>query len=120
MAACSQVVVGSGEASDRAVDDGAGSERGRGRPGARLEREPGIQVAAEFQRGELIESYPALLPVRIAAVSESKSEVADQRRETPASSSGAIHIEPPGRAVISVECGADVALLRSILESLRK
>ena len=33
---------------------------------------------------------------------------------------GAIHIEFPGRAMISVECGADPALLRSILESLRK
>jgi hypothetical protein len=36
------------------------------------------------------------------------------------SSSGSIHIEFPGRALISVESGADAALLRSILESLRK
>jgi hypothetical protein len=33
---------------------------------------------------------------------------------------GAIHIELSGRATISVESGADSALLRSILESLRK
>jgi len=33
---------------------------------------------------------------------------------------GAIHIEFPGRAMISVESGADPALLRAILESLRK
>lgn len=33
---------------------------------------------------------------------------------------GAIHIEFPGRAMISVESGADPILLRSILESLRK
>jgi hypothetical protein len=33
---------------------------------------------------------------------------------------GSIHIEFPGRAVISVESGADPSLLRSILESLRK
>jgi hypothetical protein len=33
---------------------------------------------------------------------------------------GSIHIEFPGRAMISVESGADPALLRSILESLRK
>lgn len=32
--------------------------------------------------------------------------------------SGAIHIEFPGRAAISVERGADRALLRTILESL--
>jgi hypothetical protein len=36
------------------------------------------------------------------------------------SSGGAIHIELPGKAVISVECGADPVLVRSILESLRK
>jgi hypothetical protein len=33
---------------------------------------------------------------------------------------GAIHIEFPGRAMISVESGADAVLVRSILESLRK
>jgi hypothetical protein len=32
--------------------------------------------------------------------------------------SAAIHIEFPGRAAISVERGADCALLRTILESL--
>jgi len=35
-------------------------------------------------------------------------------------SSGAIHIELPGRAVISVESGADMRLLRTVLESLRQ
>jgi len=34
--------------------------------------------------------------------------------------SGAIHIELPGRAAISVERGADRALLRTILESLSR
>jgi hypothetical protein len=33
---------------------------------------------------------------------------------------GAIHIELTGRANISVESGADPALLRCVLESLRK
>jgi transposase len=74
----------------------------------------------EFERGELIESYPALLPVTIAAASEPKNEVAEQRRETRASSSGAIRIELPGRAMISVESGADDSLVRAVLESLRK
>jgi hypothetical protein len=41
------------------------------------------------------------------------------RRQQPATS-GSIHIEFPGRAMISVESGADPALLRSILEILRK
>jgi transposase len=35
------------------------------------------------------------------------------------SSTGSIHIEFPGRAAIWVESGADVSLLRSILEILR-
>jgi hypothetical protein len=34
--------------------------------------------------------------------------------------SGCIHIELQGRALISIESGADPALLRTILESLRK
>jgi len=34
--------------------------------------------------------------------------------------SGSIHIEFPGKAMISVERGADAMLVRSILESLRK
>ena len=38
----------------------------------------------------------------------------------PAQPSGAIHIELPGRAAISVERGADRALLRTILESLSR
>jgi len=38
----------------------------------------------------------------------------------PAAPTGAIHIEVPGRATISVEHGADSSLLRTILESLRQ
>jgi transposase len=69
-----------------------------------------------FDRGELVESCSALLPVTVSA-----SEASDEPEEAPqASSGGAIHIELPGRAMISVESGADPALLRSILESLRK
>jgi hypothetical protein len=40
-----------GEASDRAVDDGAGCERGRGGASAWCEREPGIQVATCIRAG---------------------------------------------------------------------
>jgi len=104
----------------------------------RLTMEPGARVAEvarahglnanqvfkwrrAFERGELTESCSALLlPVTIAATSESKEEVADERCELPPSSSGSIHIELPGRAVISVESGADHVLIRTILESLRK
>ena len=118
--------------------DGDASRRGRRRRPAseklqivRLTMEPGASVAEiarahgvnanqvfawrrAFERGELSEPSVALIPVTI-----SNSE--DERRESEAvvpSAGGAIHIELPGRALISVESGADLVLLRSILESL--
>jgi hypothetical protein len=38
----------------------------------------------------------------------------------PQATCGSSHIEFPGRALISIESGADATLLRSVLESLRK
>ncbi len=73
-----------------------------------------------LERGELIESYSALLPVTVSTPSERASEVVEPLRETSGSSAGAIHIELPGRALISVESGADDCLVRAVLESLRK
>ena len=74
-----------------------------------------------FERGELVEPVSgstALLPVTVSAACESPMRKALPQKEP--STSGSIHIELPGRALISVESGADAALLRSILESLRK
>jgi len=74
-----------------------------------------------FERGELVEpdsGTTALLPVTLTAVCESPIRRAAPQEQP--STSGAIHIELPGRALISVESGADAALLRSILEGLRK
>jgi transposase len=74
-----------------------------------------------FERGELTEPYSestALLPVTVSAPSEAVTREASAQ-PLPATS-GSIHIEFPGRASISVECGADPILLHSILESLRK
>ena len=65
----------------------------------------------DFERGELSEPVSAsasLLPVVLSGAS------------MPQTTSGSIHIEFPGRALISIESGADATLLRSILESLRK
>jgi transposase len=73
-----------------------------------------------LERGELIESYSALLPVTVSTPSQSESEVLEQQRETSGSSAGAIHIELPGRALISIESGADGSLVRAVLESLRQ
>ena len=74
-----------------------------------------------FERGELLDSAAsstALLPVTVAA--PSKTEIWEPPAQQPPAASGSIHIEFPGRASISVECGADPILLHSILESLRK
>jgi transposase len=74
-----------------------------------------------FERGELVDSTApctALLPVTVAASSE--AEIQKSARKQQPATSGSIHIEFSGRAMISVESGADPALLRSILESLRK
>ena len=67
-----------------------------------------------FERGELSESSVALIPVKL---SNSIEEKRAPEVVVPAAG-GAIHIELPGRAVISVERGADPTLLRTLLESL--
>jgi transposase len=75
-----------------------------------------------FKRGGFVESAgsTALLPVVMVAAPESSEQEQGASTAEPATGSGAIHIEFPGRVVISVERGADAALLRSVLESLRK
>ena len=75
------------------------------------------------ERGELVEPATistALLPVTLSASSETAIATREAGAKEQPTAGGAIHIEFPGRAMISVECGADPALLRSILESLRK
>ena len=60
----------------------------------------------EFERGEWSEPVSAsasLLPVVLSG------------GDKPQTSSGCIHIELQGRALISIESGADPALLRTIL-----
>ena len=69
-----------------------------------------------FERGELSESSVALIPV---SVSNSEDEKREPEVVAPATG-GAIHIELPDRALISVESGANPTLLRTLLESLRQ
>jgi transposase len=73
-----------------------------------------------FERGELIETCSAWLPVTVSSPAEFEDEVAEQATPIQAASSGAIHIELPGPTLISVESGADHILIRAILESLQK
>jgi transposase len=60
----------------------------------------------------------ALLPVVVSHGDE--VEKRSTQEEQQASACGTIHVELPGRALISVEGRADAVLLRAILESLRK
>jgi transposase len=69
-----------------------------------------------YERGELNESCTALIPVTVSSAEDEGGET----EAAATSAGGAIHIEFPGRAVISGESGADPVLLRSILESLRQ
>ena len=73
-----------------------------------------------FERGELTEPNAGLLPVVVSSLSGPEIEPAEPLPQTQATSSGSIHIELPGRAMISVESGADHVLIRAILESLCK
>ena len=75
-----------------------------------------------LKRGELNEAAgsTALLPVILSAPSVAADASDQVDAKEPPAPGGAIHIEFPGRAMISVERGADPVLLRSILESLRK
>jgi hypothetical protein len=76
-----------------------------------------------LKRGELNEPTAAptsLLPATVSGSCEASNSTADVDAKEHPRSGGAIRIEFPGRAVISVESDADPALFRSVLESLRK
>ena len=73
-----------------------------------------------FERGELIESCTALLPVTVTTPSEPENDAAQEPGSDQEPKGGSIHIEFPGRAMISVERGADRSLVRAVLESLQK
>lgn len=89
---------------------------------ARVARKHGINANQVFQwrrlyrEGRLSGERPCathLLPVTISEGAEISL------RESLGSGAGAIHIEFPGRALVSVEGRVDPALVRSVLESLR-
>jgi transposase len=59
----------------------------------------------------------SLLPVVVATSGE---QIRERCREPKAAgATGAIHIEFPGRAAITAESGANIDLLRTVIESLR-
>ena len=93
---------------------------------ARVARAHGVNANQVFQwrriyRDGLLGGEPQngmkLLPVMVSDDAELAQRV---QPEAVTFRVGAIHIELPGRAMISVEIGADPTLLRCVLESLRK
>lgn len=92
---------------------------------ARVAREHGVnanqvfQWRYEYRKGILPprtkEARAELLPVTLAP--EPSSAIVPEIT-APASPSGSIHIELPGRALVNIESGVDAALVRAILESL--
>lgn len=78
-----------------------------------------FQWRRAYRQGLLsdMDGTASLLPVVIAG--EHRSVEERYSEPLPSSSSGSIHIELPGRAVVSVEHGADTRLVRAVLESLR-
>jgi IS66 Orf2 like protein len=106
--ACSQVAIGCREATDRRADVTAGRERGFGGYGTRSEREPVFKWRRPFERGEVSEPGVAstgLIPVAVCAGCDSAASSSDAyERPTPPAF---IHIEFPGRALISIESGVD-------------
>ena len=75
----------------------------------RYERRKGVGWAASESRTEL-------LPVTVTA--EPDNVMAPREASPALTPSGSIHIELPGRALVSVESGVDPVLVRAILGSL--
>jgi transposase len=90
---------------------------------ARVAREHGVnanqvfQWRHEYRKGALWagkEARAELMPVTLAV----EPNCAMQAVVAPPVPSGSIHIELPGRALVSVESGVDAALVRAVLGSL--
>jgi transposase len=94
---------------------------------ARVAREHGVnanqvfQWRYEYRKGTLTASEKTkkteLLPVTVAAES---CRVFVSEAPASASSTGSIHIELPGRALVTVEGRVDTALARAVLEILAR
>lgn len=78
-----------------------------------------FQWRYEYRKGILPprakEARAELLPVTLAA---EPSRAIVPEITAPASPSGSIDIELPGRALVNIESGVDAALVRAVLESL--
>ena len=71
-----------------------------------------------WERGELTDGHAALLPVTVSSSVEPENKTPALPSHEQLPGGGSIHIELPGRALISVEHGADPDLVRCILQSV--
>jgi transposase len=91
---------------------------------ARVSQAEGVNANQVFAwrralgRGELVERGSELAGLLLVAVTAETD--AGQRSSPATGAAGSIHIELQGRALLSIECGADPVLVRVILESLCK
>jgi len=75
----------------------------------------------QYHAGDLslpVDSPTNFLPVVISDASESREEIPAE--ETAKRSGGLIHVEFPGRALVSIEGGVDPALASAVLERLMR
>jgi len=98
-------------------------------PGASVSevaREHGVNANQVFkwrrawERGELTVGYAALLPVTLSSSVEPEIKTPALPSHEQLPGGGSIHVELPGRALISVERGADPEMVRCILQSVCK
>jgi transposase-like protein len=71
----------------------------------------------QYQAGELVAAGttgPKLLPVIVADSAEQDAKEEDDRRGR------SIHIEFPGRALVSIEAGVEPALAAAVIERLAR
>jgi transposase len=93
---------------------------------AEVAREHGVNANQVFkwrrawERGELTDGYAALLPVTVSSSVEPENKMPALPSHEQLLGGGSIHVELPGRALISVERGADPDLVRCIVESVCK
>lgn len=98
---------------------------------ARIARAEGVNANQIFQwrrayrSGSLEaggERSTALLPVLVPDQQDSVATAGEgaEGGSVPQASGGMVHIEFPGRALVSVESGASPAVVRAIIESLRR
>lgn len=89
---------------------------------ARVARKYGVNANQVFGWRKLYESgrlgTPAEPGLKLLPVSVAEEPANEIPRTTGLVSSGVIHIELPGRALVSVEGSMDTAVIRAVLKSL--